>query len=136
MKKPSVPDTSSALSRRDFLVLSSASSAAVLTGCATNPVTGEKDFMLVSEAQELGIGLSFSGKLGNPALGGVALDDFQRRQALYRDAQLALRAVIGARELGLMKPTAFLINTSRLLLAGCTFCAYSFASIPFGNCTR
>ena len=31
-------------------------SAAPLACCATNPVTGEKDFMLVSEAQELSIG--------------------------------------------------------------------------------
>ena len=30
--------------------------AALLAGCATNPVTGEKDFMLVSESQELSIG--------------------------------------------------------------------------------
>ena len=31
-------------------------SATLLAGCATNPVTGEKDFMLVSEAQEISIG--------------------------------------------------------------------------------
>ena len=28
----------------------------LFAGCATNPVTGEKDFMLVSESQELSIG--------------------------------------------------------------------------------
>ena len=38
---------------------------------------------------DLGPVLSFVGKLGNPALGGVALEDFQRRQAQYRDAEIA-----------------------------------------------
>jgi hypothetical protein len=41
------------------------------------------------KVSDLGPVLSFVGKLGNPALGGVALDDFQRRQALYRDAEIA-----------------------------------------------
>jgi hypothetical protein len=38
---------------------------------------------------DLGPVLSFVGKLGNPALGGVALDDFQFRQAQYREAEIA-----------------------------------------------
>ncbi len=38
---------------------------------------------------DLGPVLSFVGKLGNPELDGVPLDDFVRRQALYRDAEIA-----------------------------------------------
>ena len=37
----------------------------------------------------LGPVLSFVGKLGNPELGGVPLEDFQRRQAQYREAEIA-----------------------------------------------
>jgi hypothetical protein len=38
---------------------------------------------------DLGPVLSFVGKLGNPEMGGVPLEDFQRRQAQYRDAEIA-----------------------------------------------
>ena len=41
------------LSRRDFLRLSALASAGVIVGCAVNPVTGEKQFMLVSEDWEV-----------------------------------------------------------------------------------
>lgn len=41
------------------------------------------------KVSDLGPVLSFVGKLGNPELGGVPLDDFQRRQAQYRDAEIA-----------------------------------------------
>ncbi|MBU1735714.1 MAG: M48 family metalloprotease, partial [Verrucomicrobia bacterium] len=43
-----------AMTRRHFIVLSAAGAAAVLTGCATDPVTGKKQFMLMSEAGEAG----------------------------------------------------------------------------------
>ncbi len=36
------------------MLLSAAGAAAVLTGCATDPVTGKKQFMLMSEAGEVG----------------------------------------------------------------------------------
>ncbi|MGB1110905.1 MAG: ATPase, partial [Gammaproteobacteria bacterium] len=39
--------------------------------------------------QDLGPVLSFVGKLGNPDLGGVPLDEFRRRQAEYRDGEIA-----------------------------------------------
>ena len=41
------------LSRREFLYLSSMSAAGVMIACATNPVTGEQQLMLVSEQQEI-----------------------------------------------------------------------------------
>jgi len=43
------------MTRRDFLWLASLSAAGTLVGCAVNPVTGEKQLMLMSEAQEIDI---------------------------------------------------------------------------------
>ncbi len=43
------------ISRRDFLRLSSLAAAGLVAGCATNPVTGERQLMLVSEDQEIQI---------------------------------------------------------------------------------
>lgn len=41
------------------------------------------------KVSDLGPVLSFVGKLGDPERGGVELADFQRRQAMYRDAEIS-----------------------------------------------
>ena len=41
------------LTRRDFLWLATVSTAGIVTGCATNPVTGQRQLMLVSESGEI-----------------------------------------------------------------------------------
>jgi len=43
----------------------------------------------VIKINDLGPVLSFIGKLGNPEQGGLPLDEFSRRQALYREAEIA-----------------------------------------------
>lgn len=43
----------------------------------------------VIKINDLGPVLSFIGKLGNPELGGLPLAEFSRRQALYREAEIA-----------------------------------------------
>ena len=43
------------MTRRRFLQLSTLAAAGVVAGCATNPVTGESQLMLVSEQTEIGI---------------------------------------------------------------------------------
>jgi len=45
--------TKNGLTRREFLWVTSASAAGLLLGCATNPVTGRSQLMLVSEDQEI-----------------------------------------------------------------------------------
>jgi hypothetical protein len=43
----------------------------------------------IIKIHDLGPVLSFIGKLGNPELGGLQLEEFGRRQALYREAEIA-----------------------------------------------
>lgn len=43
------------LSRRDFLIMTSLAAAGLAAGCATNPVTGKSQFMLMDEKQEIAI---------------------------------------------------------------------------------
>ena len=52
---PSVMAKNSTLSRREFLWLSSMAATGMLLSCATNPVTGQRQLMLVSEDQEIQI---------------------------------------------------------------------------------
>ena len=47
------PLFSPGMTRRDFLSLSAMTAAAWAAGCAANPVTGRRQFMLVSEVQEI-----------------------------------------------------------------------------------
>ncbi len=43
------------MTRRQFLWLTSISAAGLMSGCATNPVTGKQQLMLLSEDQEIQI---------------------------------------------------------------------------------
>ncbi len=58
MQKPRQPinfGKNRSISRRDFIWLTSMSTAGLLAGCATNPVTGKSQLMLMSEKDEVGI---------------------------------------------------------------------------------
>ncbi len=48
-------DTANEISRRKFLWLTGMSVAGVMVGCAADPITGKRQFMLVSEGQEIQI---------------------------------------------------------------------------------
>ncbi len=48
------------ITRRDFLWLSSMTAAGLMTGCATNPVTGKSQIMLVSKDTEIQIDQQYS----------------------------------------------------------------------------
>ena len=48
------------LTRREFLWLASMSAAGVAIGCATNPVTGKSQLMLMSESQEIEVDKQYS----------------------------------------------------------------------------
>ena len=52
--------TASKVTRREFLRLSSMAAAALAAGCATNPVTGRSQLMLISEGQEIQIDKQYS----------------------------------------------------------------------------
>jgi predicted Zn-dependent protease len=57
---PLTRNNKGALSRRDFLWLSSLAAAGLMFSCATDPVTGKKQFMLVSEDTEKQIDRQYS----------------------------------------------------------------------------
>jgi predicted Zn-dependent protease len=50
-----MPLPTGAITRREFLTLGSISALSLAAGCATNPVTGQSQLMLVSESQEVQI---------------------------------------------------------------------------------
>lgn len=53
--QPTSNTTSYGMTRREFLWITSMASAGVVVGCATNPVTGKSQLMLVSEDSEIQI---------------------------------------------------------------------------------
>ncbi|MBW2515718.1 MAG: M48 family metalloprotease [Deltaproteobacteria bacterium] len=59
-KQPLKISTARALTRREFMWLSSMAAAGTLFGCATDPVTGKKQLMLVSEDTEIQIDKQYS----------------------------------------------------------------------------
>ena len=60
---------------RRLSAFAAAASAAFALGCATNPVTGNREFNLMSEAQEIQIGQELD-------------QEVQREMGLYQDAEL------------------------------------------------
>ena len=43
------------LSRREFLIMTGVAATGLATGCATNPVTGKSQFMIIDEKQEIAV---------------------------------------------------------------------------------
>jgi predicted Zn-dependent protease len=43
------------MSRREFLIMTSMAATGLAVGCATNPVTGKSQFMIMSEQQEIAV---------------------------------------------------------------------------------
>jgi hypothetical protein len=43
------------LSRREFLIMTSMAATGLAVGCATNPVTGKSQFMIMDEKQEIAV---------------------------------------------------------------------------------
>ena len=52
--------TARRITRREFLRLSSMAAVGLAAGCATNPVTGRSQLMLVSEDEEIKIDKQYS----------------------------------------------------------------------------
>ena len=52
---PLSAQTTNGLTRREFLWLTTVSAAGFMAGCATNPVTGKRQLMLLSEGKEIQI---------------------------------------------------------------------------------
>jgi predicted Zn-dependent protease len=48
------------LSRREFLIMTSMAATSLAVGCATNPVTGKSQFMIMDEKQEIAIDRQYS----------------------------------------------------------------------------
>lgn len=84
------------LSRREFMILGGAAASAALSGCATNPVTGKSQFMIVSEDQEKEMDLSsaphqFSADYGAvqmPAVNAYVAEVGQRVAAISHRPQM------------------------------------------------
>ena len=57
---PALPRVGKPLTRRKFIWLTSMSAAGLVAGCATNPVTGKSQLMLMSENQEISMDKKYS----------------------------------------------------------------------------
>jgi predicted Zn-dependent protease len=66
------------MTRRDFLWLSSVSTAGVIAGCAVNPVTGKRQLMLMSRAEEIELDKSYSPHQFSADYGKTQDDDLNR----------------------------------------------------------
>ena len=60
MQSEFLKSTKNSMTRREFLGASALAAAGFAIGCAVDPVTGKKQFMLVSEDQEIQIDQQYS----------------------------------------------------------------------------
>jgi predicted Zn-dependent protease len=91
METITVPNSAeNQMTRRDFLYLASMAAAGFMAGCATNPVTGKNQLMLVSEDQEIQIDKQYSPYQFSSDYGPVqdkALNDYINRTGKNMAAQ-------------------------------------------------
>ena len=78
-KDPLLVENKHKMTRREFLWLTSLTAAGYMVGCATNPVTGKRQLMLLSEESEINIDRQYSPHQYSADYGAVqdkALNDY------------------------------------------------------------